>query len=124
MNLHKIASGIINSVNPNELIQVQASSGYATGPDGRRTPQYLASVQAYGQVQQLTGRDLRQLEMLNITGSERKIYITGNLDAITRMSKTGGDVIVRSDNTVWLTTHVLELWPDWVSVSVVLQNGA
>jgi hypothetical protein len=124
LNLHKIASAYINAVNPNQLIQVQASSGYTTGRDGRRTPQYLPPVQAYGQVQELTGRELRQLEMLNITGSMRKIYITGNLDAITRMSRTGGDVIVLSDNSVWLTTHVLEQWPDWVACSVTLQNGS
>ena len=124
MNLHKIVSGVIHAVNPNQLIQVQASNGYTIGKDGRRTPTYLAPVQAYGQVQQLTGRDLRQLEMLNIQGSERKIYITGSIDAITRVNRTGGDIIVLSDNTVWLTTHVIEQWPDWCSVAVILQNGS
>lgn len=123
VNLHKIASNVINAVNPNTLIQVQASSGYTKGVGGKRTPTYLPAVQAYGQVQQLTSRDLRQLEMLNLQGSERKIYISGSIDAITRINKTGGDLITMTDNTVWLTTHVLEQWPDWVAVSVVLQNG-
>lgn len=124
MNLHQIASNVINAVNPNQTIQVEASKGYTRGPDGKRTPTYLPPVQATGQVQQLTGRDLRQLEGLNIQGSERKIYITGSIDAITRISRTGGDIVRLQDGTVWLTTHVLEMWPDWCAVSVVLQDGS
>jgi hypothetical protein len=124
MNLHKIVSNVINAVNPNQVVQVQASNGYTRGPDGKRTPTYHPAVQAYCQVQQLTGRDLRQLEMLNIQGSMRKIYITGSIDAITRMNRTGGDIVTLADNTVWLTTMILEQWPDWCAVSVTLQNGS
>lgn len=124
MNLHKVASNVINAVNPNQLIQVNSSNGYTTNAAGKQVPSYLPPVYAYGQVQELTGRDLRQLDMLNIQGSSRKIYITGSIDAITRINKTGGDLIVLRDNSVWLTTHVLEMWPSWCVVSVTLQDGS
>lgn len=121
MNLHKVVAGVIHAVNPQQPILVQASNGYTTGKDGKRTPAYLPGVIATAQVQQLTTRDLRQLEALNIQGSERKLYISGEIDAIIRLSKSGGDLIVLLDSSVWLTTHVLEQWPDWCAVSIVLQ---
>jgi hypothetical protein len=121
MNLHKIASGVISAVNPMEWIVVISSNGYTTGSDGKRVPSYLPGILASAQVQQLTGRDLRQLEMMNIQGSDRKVYITGFVDAITRLTKSGGDLIVRFDESVWLTTHVLEQWPSWCAVSVTMQ---
>lgn len=125
MNLHGIVANVIAAVNPLQPVTVQISTGtYTTSSSGVRTPQYQPAVTVFGQVQELTTRDLRQLDSLNIQGSQRAIYLNGEVDAIVRVSAKGGDLITLQDGTVWLTTSVLEQWPDWCKVSVVLQNGS
>jgi hypothetical protein len=104
------------------LISVQVSAGYATNSDGSRAPIYTTVCGVSAQVQQLTGEDLRHLEALNIQGSTRKLYVNGSIDAIVRFAQKGGDIVTLLDGTVYLTTHVLERWPDWCAVAMQLQN--
>lgn len=125
MNLHGIVAGKIARINPLQSVTAQlAAGGYTTNPDGSRTPIYQQPVMVSGQVQELTTRDLRQLEGLNIQGSQRAIYLTGEVDAVSRFARKGGDLLTLKDGSVWLTTMVLEQWPDWVKVSVTLQDGS
>jgi hypothetical protein len=124
MNLHQIASGAIAAVNPFQPVTIQTSTGATVNADGTRMPTYAPASTVSGQVQQLTTRDLRQLEALSIQGSSRKIYLNGEVDAIVRVSQKGGDLITLPDGSIWLTTAVLEQWPDWVAVSVTLQDGS
>jgi hypothetical protein len=122
MNLHKVAVGVITAVNPNLPITITPSAGYTTNSSGKRIPQYGAPiVGASAQVQDLTGSDLRTLDRLNISGYNRGIYINGSIDAINRLAQHGGDLIMLPDGTQYLTTHVLERWPDWCRVSATLQ---
>lgn len=79
---------------------------------------------ASGQLQPLSSSDIGQLDSLNIQGYQRAIYINGALNGLVRPKKKGGDLITTPDGQVWLTTMVLEQWPDWVKVAVTLQNGA
>lgn len=122
MNLHGIVSGVISAVNPNVPVEVRTSTGSATAADGSRTPTYADPVVVTGQVQELTTKDLRQLDGLNVQGSQRAVYLSGEVDAIQRISRLGGDLVALGDGSVWLTTHVLEQWPDWCKVAVTLQN--
>ena len=127
MNLHSIVSGAIGTVNPFIEVTLTTSNGFTTGAGGKRTPLYNAPVVLSAQVQQLTNKDLRQLEGLNIQGSMNSIYLNGVVQGIVRVSQKGGDLItIATVNNagVWLTTAVLEQWPDWVKVAVTLQNGA
>ncbi len=124
MNLHQVVFGAIAAVSPPQLVTVQTSSGYTTASNGRRTPAYNTPDTMSAQVQELNERDLRQLEGLNVGGSMRKIYLNGEVDAVVRVNKKGGDLITLADGTVWLTTAALEIWPDWCCVSVTLQDGS
>lgn len=124
MNLHGIASNKIAVVNPMQNVQVQLSTGYTTNPDGSRVPAYAAPIVVIAQVQELSVQDIRQLDMLNIQGSHRSIYFPGTVTGEVRWNQQGGDLITLVDGTVWLTTSVLEQWPQWSKVSVTLQNGA
>lgn len=77
------------------------------------------------QVQPLTWRDLQQLDGLNLGGTKRKIYLYGQIDGTERVSRKGGDLVAIAAGVnagVWLTTQVLEQFPDWVSAAIVLQN--
>ena len=125
MNLHGIVAGYVGSINPNVPVTLQVSIGSVTANDGSRSPSYGTPIAGLvAQVQELTTRDLRQLERLNIQGSTRKIYLNGEVDAIIRVSQKGGDLITMADGSIYLTTMVLEQWPDWCAVSVTLQNGS
>lgn len=77
-----------------------------------------------GQMQSATGRDLRQVEGLNLNGTLRAVYFNGEVDAIVRSFRKGGDVIIDTSGNEWLVAQVLEQWPDWCKVMVVLQNSA
>lgn len=124
MNLHGIVSGAIATVNPFVPISIQLSTGQTTNADGSRTPSYADPIIASAQVQELTSRDLSQLQGLNLQMSQKAIYISGTLNGVVRVTREGGDLITFEDGTVWLTTTVLEQWPDWVKVSVTLQNDS
>jgi hypothetical protein len=124
MNLHKVVSGTISAVNQNRRATLQISICYTTNPDGSRTPQYSNSIMVTAQIQALTTHDLRHLEGLNIQGSQRSIYLNGALNGAQRPSALGGDLITIYDGTLWLTTAILEQWPDWVRVAATYQNNA
>ena len=121
MNLHQIVRGAITSVNPDIPVQVKISTGYTTTPAGKRIGTYAPPVAMTAQVQALTSTDLRKLEGLNIQGSMRTIYLSGSLDGVSRVKQKGGDLVTLPDGTVYLTTMVLEQWPDWVKVACTLQ---
>ena len=80
-----------------------------------------------GQVQPITTRDLAQVEGINLGGVKWKIYLSGEVNAIVRPEKKGGDLITISTGRhqgVWLTVAILEQWPDWCVAAIVQQNGS
>lgn len=124
MNLHSIVFPVISIVNPMQPATLTVSTGYGTNPDGSRVPSYAPPVTVQVQRQELTERDLQQLEALNVQRSMQIMYLNGVVNGVVRMSLKGGDLITTQDGTVWLTTQVLEQWPDWVKVSVTRQDGS
>jgi hypothetical protein len=122
VDLHGIVAGVIDAVNPRVLCTLRVSVGYTVDENLVQQPAYRDAAGVPCQVQDLTSRDLRQLQGLNIQGSERAIYLEGRLDGVVRPDSKGGDLVVMADGTVWLTTAVLEAWPDWCKVSVTRQN--
>lgn len=123
MDLHRIVSGGIGQVNPFLPGVILVSQGSTIAADGSMTPAYAAPVTVPMQVQALTQGDLRMLEGLNIQGSQKSIYVRGQVLGLVRQTNRGGDVITLAGD-VWLVTAVLESWPDWCKVSVTLQNGS
>ena len=123
MNLHGIAAGAIAAVNPLVTLKIEVSTGSMDGEDGISVPTYASPIYVKGQVQPLTGGDLRQMEGLNLQGDYQGIYINGRIDGLVRAKNKGGDKITLSDGSVYLVTTVLESWPDWTKVAATLQNG-
>lgn len=119
MNLHGIASRVISAVNPMIAITVNVSTGYTTSADGTQVPTY-SPLSTTGQVQALSGKDLRQLEGLNIQGVSEKAYLNGNYEGVFRVLGKGGDLLVFGGRT-YLVIAVLERWPDWCSVALMMQ---
>lgn len=124
MNLHGLVTGMISAVNPQIQVIIRVSTGNITNPDGTRTPKYASPVVVTAQVQELSTKDLRQTEGLNLGGVSRAFYTNGRVDATVRVLLKGGDVIVLPDGTVWLVVAVPETWPDWSKAIIVLQNDS
>lgn len=123
MDLRGIANGVTSTVNPNKTVTVLRSTGYTIGAGRKQVPAYAAPVSGPGQVQALDGKDLQQLDGLNIQGTVRAIYLRGSLAGVIRPDGTGGD-IVQMDGQDWLVVKVLESWPTWTKAAIVLQGGA
>lgn len=71
----------------------------------------------------MSADEMHQVEMLNIQGVKRAIYLSGRINGIIRTDNKGGDLITAADGKRWLVVLVLEYWPDWCKVAVTLQNG-
>lgn len=79
------------------------------------------------QVQPLSTGDLQHLDGLNLNTTRRKVYLYGSVDSVSRVKRTGGDLITIEggvNDGVWLVSQVLEQFPDWVSAAITLQNGS
>lgn len=124
MNLHGLVSGMVGTVNPQVPIQIRVSIGNKIGTNFVPTPQYASPITVLGQVQELSIKDLRQVEGLNLNGTLRNLYINGNINAGQRVTLKGGDIIILPDGTVWLVTAVPESWPDWCRALIVQQNDS
>lgn len=124
MDLRGIANGISSTVNPNETVTVKRSTGYTMGTGRRQVPSYANPVDGPAQIQALDGKDLRQVEGLNIQGTIRAIYLRGSLAGVIRPDQVGGDLVIRGNGEEWLVVKVLESWPNWTKAAIVKQGGA
>lgn len=125
MNLFNTTSSLIGIVSPQISVVWQQSTGYTTSAAGTRTPTFTTqTVQA--QVQGLAASDLRHIDGLNIQGEKRSVHLYGNVQGAVRADQQGGDILqfpevpngaVRN----WRVINVMETWPTWCRVIVVLQ---
>lgn len=123
MNLRAIANSATQSINPNTPVTVKASSGYTIDPATRRQVPAYAIETGQANIQALDGKDLKQLDGLNIQGTIRAAYLYGNLAGVVRPDSKGGDM-VEFNSQSWLVVKVLETWPDWCKVAIVYQGAA
>lgn len=127
MNLHGIVRGAITSVNPDVLCPYYKSSGYGVDSTFAQVPTYAAPVTVPCQIQALTARDLQHKDLVNIEGLKRAVYMYGNTQGVVRADAKGGDILAFAQvpgGTIqyWKVVVVLETWPDWSKVAVVLQR--
>lgn len=86
-----------------------------------------SSLTLLAQAQALSGRDLRQVETLNLQGVLKTFYVNGALDGGVRVELKGGDVLTLSDGSVYLVTLVPEPWAltaGWTKIICTLQAGS
>lgn len=129
MNLHAAVRSVIPAINPDRLGTWRRSTGYSTAADGTRLPSYT-DVAVRLQIQSLTGKDLEHLNMLNIQGVQRAVYMFSNGQGVVRLDAKGGDLLLFGQDfggpaVTWLVVAVLETWnPDaagWCKLGVTLQ---
>lgn len=139
LTVSAVTSGVIaigQTVNGSGVAAGTVITGLGTGTGGVGTYTVSGSQDAsstamtsdlvlYAQVQPLSWRDLQMLDGLNLSGTRRKFYLSGALEAIERVNQKGGDLITVASgvNTgVWLVAQVLEQYKEWVSVAATMQN--
>jgi hypothetical protein len=128
MNIRGLANAAIQSVNPNITVTVRKSDGFTLGAGRKQVPQYLPPVAVDAQLQALDGDALKHMDSLNIQGTIRNLRLFGPLLAVARPTEKGGDLIDITNApgfpgaTTWLVVKVLEMWPDWTSCAIVLQQ--
>lgn len=133
MNLHGIVRGVIPSVNPDTDIVWKQSIAPAVTGAFKQVPQYATDQPVKGNVQALTGKDLRHASLQNIQGVVRGVYLFGNVQGVVRPDAKGGDLLVfpqmrGGTPQTWLVVAVLETWGvdggGWCKVAVNLQQRA
>lgn len=126
LNLHGTVRGAINSVNQDIPIVYLQSTGATTAVGGKQTPTY-ATTNIYGQVQPVSGADLRRYDFLQGQGVFKSVHCYGNIQGIVRSQGKGGDLlqfpqVPNAPIETWLIKAVPETWnPGWCRVIVVLQ---
>ena len=127
MNLRQLANGVTQNINPNISATWIQSTGYTTAVDGKRTP-ITSSSTIQIQAQGLSASDMRHVDALNIEGVVRSVHMYGNVQGVVRADQKGGDILQFPEipgGTVknWLIVQVMETWPEWSRVLVVLQKN-
>jgi hypothetical protein len=130
MNLQAVSVGVVNAINPQTQVVWLQSTGYATAGTGHRMPTYNTAVTLAAQIQPLPTRELEHMDSLNIQGTLRSLYITGESASAIRGGREGGDLFQFADPVVfgsvvatWLCVSVEETWSNWSKAVVQLQNG-
>ena len=97
----------------------------------KQVPQYATDQPVRGNVQALTGKDLKHASLQNIQGVLRGVYLFGNVQGVVRPDAKGGDLLVfpqmlGGTPQTWLVVAVLETWgveqSGWCKVAVCLQQ--
>lgn len=128
MDLRSIANRVSNSVNPNMIVSVKASTGYTVGDGYKQIPTYATPVSGPAQLQALDSLELKKIEGLNIEGVLRSIHIRGALAGVIRPNSTGGDLVIIAAPApvmyrgTWLVVKVFEQWPLWANCAICLQE--
>lgn len=123
MNLHGIVRSAVAVVNPTVFATLRVSAGYTIGADLKQIPQYHTIHNVPCQMQALTYTDLMKIDGMNIQGTRRAIYISGDVQGVNRAEIKGGDLFTFADGTEWLVVQALETWPQWSKVCVTQQLG-
>ncbi len=127
MNVYDIANRTIQAVNADIPMTWRLSAGYTTDPDGMRKPAYI-DMAITGQVQPMSGDSLAFTEGLDIQGIMRAVWMHGNVQGVVRSDERGGDLLLfpqvpGTPVQAWKVVTVVETWPTWAHVVVVLQEN-
>ncbi len=144
LNVSAVSQGVLQAGqtladNPSVLLPGTMITGLISGEDGgiglySLTEQQTVTAEAMtttlsilAQVQPLAANELRHMDMLNLQGSHRAIYINGKLAGAVRVALKGGDLVTLADGTKWLVTQALESFYNtsgWDKASITLQDGS
>lgn len=129
LNLHGIVRGAINSVHPDEEVQIVRSSGSVPDESGFAVPEFVHLTGIMAQIQSESDAALFHADMAGANSIVRRIYLFTPRDVsdqpagIFRPLTRSGDYIVQRDGTVWLVTAIIENFAgvNWICVRATMQ---
>jgi hypothetical protein len=104
MNLHRIVSGAIGSVNRHEMVTLYRCKGLQNSGGVVSVSYDKADILA--QVQAPSAADLRLVDNLADARHAKKFYINAPAGIINRHEQTAGDIIERADGSFWLINMI------------------
>lgn len=119
MNLHQMARGLINAVNPYTVGQIKVCVGYEI-VNFKQIPSYKEITSVSVQIQPISQETIAHIEGLNLQGIQASVYCNGHFSAINRPKGKGNDLFIYQGKT-WLIAKVVEWWPDWCHFVVTEQ---
>ena len=125
MNLRALANAATSAVNPNQPAILRLCTGYATSASGVQAPTYAPDANVIAQVQDLSQKDVQHLASMNIQGSQKVLFLNGEVGGMRRPAGKGPDIVILNPGAsqeTWLVTAVLEQWgTTWCKVAVTQQ---
>lgn len=109
MNLHQIASGAINSINPFQQITITPRSGYTVNEYGEAVPTEGTSYTIQADVQPLTSEDIKFINNYNESTIYKAFWVSANAMGLNRPVASGGDKVVYNGQIYYVCT-VPEDW--------------
>lgn len=129
LNLHDIVRGAINSVHPDEEVQIIRSEGSTPDENGFAVTRYSRFTGVRAQVQSESDAALFHADMAGANSIVRRFYLYTPKSVIEqpagifRPLTRAGDYIARSDGTIWLIDAVIDNFAgvNWLSVRATMQ---
>lgn len=120
MNIRQLINAATSNINLNQWVIIKQSSGYEISDGGRQAPVYTQR-ETLAQIQALTAQETKQIDGVSQNDVVCSIYVSGLLRAVDRDVGSGGDLVILSDQSVWLVIHLLEVWNSWTRAVIVKQ---
>lgn len=126
MELRQIVNNNSSYVNPNTWISVRPSIGYTIGAGAKQIPAYGNTFSGWANIQAIDNEMLKHESFLNIQGTYKVLYLSGQLYAVVEPFLKGGDlVLIQVGLTLqeWLITKIIERYDySWCKVFICLQS--
>ena len=130
LNLHSIVRGAITSVNNDLDCELYRMTGrHQTDDEGDTTPIFEGPALVKAQFQSISQDMIRQMDMLEITTTTRRVYLYATSSpaqrpwAQWRPLGRSGDVIKDPNGSIWTISAVIEDFTSegWICVLATLQ---
>lgn len=109
MNLHEIASGAINAVNPFQEVTITPKSEYTVNQYGEAEATAGTPYTIMAQIQPVSSEDIAFISDYNQSTVYRSFWVSANPSGINRPQAKGGDIVTWGDKTFYVA-QMPEAW--------------
>lgn len=113
MNLHDIASSVIQTINPLQDITITSKGSYTVDQYGKATSVAGSSITVKADVQPVNSEDIKFITNYNQSTIYKAFWVSSNVFGINRPLAKGGDIITWNGKTY----YVVSMNEDWYETS-------
>lgn len=108
LNLHSMARGAINAVNPDQPVAILQSDGFEI-VDYEQKPRWKPAIIVMAQAQPVADKTVQLLKQQRQNSIWRDFYLPGNWNGLRRPDEKGGDLLYWN-GFEWQVDQILEAW--------------